>query len=158
MLDRPAMLRQHRHFISYRQNGSMRPWAMAQADERQFQTREMEVIMKQHGVPIVLLGCLLTVGLIITATEAASPARVTTTTITVKMDNDNCAKRITASLREVPNVSEVRADVERRIAIVSPTGLRSPSARALWEAVEKTGHAVVQIQGPQGKFTSKPEK
>lgn len=129
---------------------------MTWADERQFHTRDMEVIMKQHGVLIVLLGGIVTVGLMITATEAASPARVTT--ITVKMGNENCVKRITTSLREAPNVSEVRSNVETQTVTVTPAGLRSPSARALWEAVEKTGHAVVQLQGPQGKFTSKPEK
>lgn len=111
--------------------------------------------MKQQEVRIVLLGCLLTVGPMVTAIEAASPARVTT--ITLKMENENCAKRITTSLREVPNVGELRSDVEKRTVMVTPAGLRSPSARALWEAVEKTGHAVVQLQGPQGKFTSKPE-
>lgn len=111
--------------------------------------------MKRHGLPLVLWGCLLTVGPMITATEAASPGRATS--ITIRMDNDHCAKRITTSLRDVPNVGDVRADVEKRVATVNPTGLRSLSPRALWEAVEKTGHAVVQIQGPQGKFTSKPD-
>lgn len=112
--------------------------------------------MTQHGVRVVLFGCLLMVALMVNVMEAASPARVTT--IAVKMENENCAKRITAALREVPNVSDVRADIERRVATVSPAGLRSPSARALWEAVENTGHAVVQLQGPQGEFTSKQEK
>ena len=127
----------------------------AESDNVLFHTVEMEVSMKQQEVRFVLLGCLLAVGVMANLVEAASPARVTT--ITVKMENENCAKRITASLREVPNVGDVRADTERRVATVSPAGLRSPSARALWEAVEKTGHAVVQLQGPQGKFTSKPE-
>jgi copper chaperone CopZ len=111
--------------------------------------------MTQQGVRVVLLGCPLMVALMVNVIEAASPARVTT--ITVKMENENCAKRITAALREVPNVGDVRADIARQIATVNPAGLRSPSARALWEAVEKTGHAVIQLQGPQGKFTSKPE-
>jgi len=111
--------------------------------------------MKRPSAQVVVLGCVLMAGVMVTAIEAASPAK--TTTITIKMENENCAKRITTSIREVPNVGETRADVEKRIVTVIPAGQRLPSPRALWEAVEKTNHAVVQLQGPQGKFTSKPE-
>jgi copper chaperone CopZ len=110
--------------------------------------------MKRLSARVIVLGCFLMVGLMVTAIEAATPAR--TTTITIKMANENCANRITASIREVPNVGEARADVERRIVTVTPAGPRLPSPRALWDAVEKTNHAVVQLEGPQGKFTSKP--
>jgi copper chaperone CopZ len=74
------------------------------------------------------------------------------------MENENCAKRITAAVSEVPNAGGASANVAQRTVSVTPSGFRSPSARALWEAVEKTGHAVVRMEGPQGKFTSKPEK
>lgn len=110
--------------------------------------------MSRRKVASAVVACLVSLGLLVTAAEAALPVRGTT--ITVKMENENCAVRITTTLREVPNVGEVRTNVEKRIAIVMPAGLRSPSPRALWEAVEKTGHAVVQLEGPQGKFTSKP--
>jgi copper chaperone CopZ len=111
-------------------------------------------MMRRQGVPIVSLGCLLAVGLAITATEAAAPNTVTT--MTIKMGNETCAKRIATSLREVPNVGDVRSDVVKRTATVTPAGLRSPSPRTLWEAVEKTGHTVVQLQGPLGTFTTRP--
>ncbi len=111
--------------------------------------------MKRPSARVVVLVSVLMVGLMVTAIQAASPAK--TTTITIKMENANCASRITASIREVPDVGEARADVEKRIVTVTPAGLRLPSPRALWEAVEKTKHAVVQLHGPQGKFTSKPE-
>lgn len=111
--------------------------------------------MKRQIGQWMVLGCVVTLGLIVAAAEAATPNRATTIIIT--MENENCANRIAASLREVPNVGEARADVPRRIVTVTPAGLRSPSPRALWEAVEKTSHTVVQLQGPHGKFTSKPE-
>jgi hypothetical protein len=115
----------------------------------------MEFLMRWKSFPIVLLGCLVGAGPGASAAEAASAFRATS--ITIKMENENCAKCITTSLREVPNVGEVTADSGKKVVTVSPVGLRAPSARALWEAVEKTGHVVVQLQGPQGKFTSKPE-
>lgn len=111
--------------------------------------------MKTRSAKIVLWGCLLGFGLLSIATEAAIP--LWTTTISVKLDNEKCVSRIVESLREVPNVAEARADLQKGTATVTPSVLRQPSPRALWEAVEKTGHAVVQMQGPRGKFTSKPE-
>jgi copper chaperone CopZ len=111
--------------------------------------------MKRQNPRIALLACLMIVSLMATAIEAASPVRATT--ITVKMENENCAKRIATGLREVPNVAEVRTDVKKQVATVIPAGMRSPSPRALWEAAENTGHAVSQLQGPHGTFTSKPE-
>jgi len=111
--------------------------------------------MKRQSVRIVLLICCLMAGLSVNTVAAASGFR--STTITINLDNEKCVGRITASLREVPNVGAVSADVGKKTATVSPAGLRAPSPRALWEAVEKTGHAVVRLQGPQGTFTSKPE-
>jgi copper chaperone CopZ len=111
--------------------------------------------MKWQRMRIVLVLCCLMAGLSTNTGTAASGFR--STTITINMDNEKCVGRITASLRDVPNVGAVSADVGKKTATVSPAGLRTPSPRALWEAVEKTGHAVVQLQGPQGTFTSKPE-
>jgi len=111
--------------------------------------------MRLPMIELAALACLGVVGALPAPAAAAVPSRATT--IAVKMDNEKCVSVITAALRAVPNVGEVRGDLERRVAIVSPAGLRTPSAKALWEAVEKTGHAVIQLQGPQGKFTSKPE-
>lgn len=110
--------------------------------------------MTRPTASIVIAACLLTMGLMATTVEAALPGRATT--IVVKMENENCAKRIADSLRAVPNVAEVRTDVKRQSATVIPAGMRSPSPRALWEAAENTGHAVSQLQGPHGTFTSKP--
>jgi copper chaperone CopZ len=112
--------------------------------------------MKRQSVRMVVLGYIAVLGLT-AAAQAAPLFRGSPTTITIKMENENCANRIVASLREVPNVGEVRTDLAKKVAVVAPAGLRSPSARAVWEAVEKTGHGVVQLQGPQGTFTSKPE-
>ena len=108
-----------------------------------------------RSVRIACFGCLLVVAAMASIGHAASQSKVTT--IVAKIENENCAQRITASLQGVPNVGNVRTDVQKRIVTVAPAGAKTPSPRGLWEAVERTGHPVSRLQGPQGNFTAKPE-
>lgn len=69
----------------------------------------------------------------------------------------SCAKKIAARLYPLSGVLRVHADVEKDIAYVVPQKTKSPSPKAMWEAVEKAGFKPLSMSGPGGKFTSKPK-
>lgn len=93
--------------------------------------------------------------LIVTALLTAAP--VVPTTITVEaIDCQGCAKRIVTRLAAVPGVASVQTDLKAATATVQPKEAATPSPRALWEAMEKSGHKPVKLQGPAGTFTAKP--
>lgn len=80
------------------------------------------------------------------------------TTITVPdMHCMGCAKKMANKLYEVPGVAQVQASVEMTTLTVSPKVQQTPSARALWEAIEKAGYRPSRLQGPTGTFTEKPK-
>jgi copper chaperone CopZ len=88
--------------------------------------------------------------------RAANPA---TTTIRVKdMHCEGCAAKIRRGLFSVAGVVNVTTNVKAHTAFVSPQRNRQPSPRAMWEAVEKAGFEVVQLHGPGGAFTEKPQR
>lgn len=69
-----------------------------------------------------------------------------------------CAKAVTKALSAVENVEAVAVDVKAKTATVTPKAGASPSAKALWEAVEKAEYKPTKLEGPDGKFDSKPTK
>lgn len=79
------------------------------------------------------------------------------TTVTVqRIHCPNCAKRIVAKLSTVAGVASVQANVQTATVLVTPQPHLQPSPRALWEALEKTGHKPIRLEGPSGTFTEKP--
>jgi Cu+-exporting ATPase len=72
------------------------------------------------------------------------------------LDCPSCAKRVEKAVAAVPGVATVKTDVDKQTATVTPQGDKTPSARALWEAVEKAGFMPVKLEGPGGTFKSKP--
>ena len=92
-----------------------------------------------------------------TKTSAASPDNVYTSIRVTDMHCSTCAKKIAAKLYGVSGVVEVRASVKSNTAFVKPQQKKTPSPRALWEAVEAAGFKPVELSGPTGKFTSKPQ-
>ena len=80
------------------------------------------------------------------------------TTITIlNMHCEACAAQIEASLLTVPGVAAVKSDLSCKAIIVRPNEGARPSPRQLWEAVEKTEHRPMVLQGPSGTFTAKPK-
>ena len=80
------------------------------------------------------------------------------TTIAIKgMHCQGCASKVAARLKEVPGVANANVDAMQGMAIVHPGGRKPPSPRAQWEAVELAGFKPVQLAGPYGTFTSKPQ-
>ena len=110
--------------------------------------------MLQKLAPAAL--CTLIMLLAVTAqTRAASPA--VTTIVVDNMHCTACAKKIAAKLYGVPGVIDIRTSVPDNTAWVTPQRLKQPSPRAMWEAVEKAGFKPLKLDGPQGKFVSKPQ-
>lgn len=74
-----------------------------------------------------------------------------------KMHCDGCAKRIANKLYEVAGVEKIQVDVEKKLLWVHPQTGKQLSPRGLWEAVERGNDRPVQLQGPSGTFTKKPQ-
>jgi copper chaperone CopZ len=72
------------------------------------------------------------------------------------LDCPTCAKKVEKAVAAVSGVSAVKTDVEKQTATVTPQAEKGPSARALWEAVEKAGFRPTKLVGPGGTFTTKP--
>ena len=108
------------------------------------------------------MSCLLAVAIFsCTALPPACGAKTSAkyTTIQVKnMHCSACAKKIASKLYRVSGVAEVRADVKKNLAYVVPQKKKSPSPKAMWEAVEAAGFAPVKLAGPTGEYKSKPKK
>lgn len=68
----------------------------------------------------------------------------------------HCAKRLAAKLYTVKGVAGVKASVQKGVAYVTPQQSKSPSPRALWEAVEAAEMTPLKIVDPRGTFTKKP--
>jgi Cu+-exporting ATPase len=93
--------------------------------------------------------------MLLLSVTSALAADVAPTVITVeKMHCANCAKKIGAKIYELPGVAEVKADVNKKTLLVKSKKVLS--AKALWEAVESANDKPVLIDGPSGKFKSKP--
>lgn len=111
-----------------------------------------------HGklAPVILF--LAIVGCGLNVVRAAESSTRLTTIVVKDMHCAACAKKIATRLYSVAGVLEVRADVQRHTAYVGPHEQKLPSPRAMWEAVEAAGFQPVQLNGPAGRFTSKPAK
>ncbi len=90
--------------------------------------------------------------------QDAAPPPVQPITVRVSdMHCATCAKKIARKLYSVAGVVKVRTDLKKHTAYITPQAQKTPSARALWEAVEKAGFQPVALAGPWGKFAEKPE-
>ena len=69
-----------------------------------------------------------------------------------------CAKAVTKAIAAVEGVESVAADVKAKTATVTPKAGKTPSAKDLWEAVEKAEYKPTKLVGPDGSFDKKPAK
>jgi copper chaperone CopZ len=91
------------------------------------------------------------------AHHVSGQATTKETVITIEdLDCPTCAKKVEKAVAAVPGVASVKTDVAKMTATVTPQADKAPSARAMWEAVEKAGFQPTKLQGPGGTFTSKP--
>jgi copper chaperone CopZ len=111
--------------------------------------------MHSRTAKLVLLAVLL----IAASRGIAHAANSAMTTIRVKdMHCESCAKKIRSKLFTVAGVVNVQTNVKANVATVTPQRDRQPSPRAMWEAVEQAGFQVMQLEGPSGTFSSKPQR
>jgi copper chaperone CopZ len=88
---------------------------------------------------------------------AQTPTNAKQTVITIEdLDCPSCAKHVEKAVAKVKGVESVKTDVDKQTATVSPQDGKTISAKALWEAVEQAGFKPTKLEGPSGKFTSKP--
>ena len=89
----------------------------------------------------------------------AADATETVTTITIEgMHCVSCAKKLTKTFQAVPNVGAVEVSAETGLATIAPKADEVPSAKLLWEAVEKAGYKPVKLVGPGGTFDKAPQE
>lgn len=74
-----------------------------------------------------------------------------------KMHCASCANRIANKLYEVNGVEKIQVDVEKKTLWIHPKAGVQPSPRGLWEAVEKANDRPINLHGPYGVFTAKPQ-
>jgi copper chaperone CopZ len=90
-----------------------------------------------------------------TVATAAEPALIT---ISIQgMHCAGCAGKVKRNLQGVAGVASAQADAKAASATVVAQQGASPSAKALWEAVERAGYKPVKLVTPAGTFTSKPK-
>lgn len=90
------------------------------------------------------------------APDAEMPPERLTTIEVDDMHCAACAKKIARRLFTVPGVVRVRTYLKENKALITPQEEKEPDARAMWEAVEAAGFKVVKLEGPAGKFDTKP--
>jgi copper chaperone len=93
--------------------------------------------------------------------KAEKPAKADLKAVTLSVDGmtcAGCAKSVTKALSAVEGVESVAVDVKAKIAVVTPKAGKSPSAKDLWEAVEKAEYTPTKLAGPDGIFEKKPTK
>ncbi|MFG0255757.1 MAG: heavy-metal-associated domain-containing protein [Rhodopirellula sp. JB053] len=84
--------------------------------------------------------------------------RPQTTTLTVGEMCSGCVKRITARFDKEESVSKIQCDIAAKTVLLVPAKDIRLSPRKIWEIMESIGKKPLKLVGPDGTFTSKPEK
>lgn len=106
-----------------------------------------------------LLAAVAAVALLALTTSAQQPpaAQTAASTITVpEMDCASCAKKLGEALVKVPGVAKAEYDVKGRTIKLTHKAGETPSAKALWEAVEKEDKQPSKLDVPGTSHTKKP--
>lgn len=96
--------------------------------------------------------------LALAASCGANDDQATTTILIPKMDCEGCAKKVAKALTAVQGVASVTSDVEKHRVVVTPKNGAKPSAKAMWEALEKAKYPPEKLIGPSGTFEEKPKE
>ena len=74
------------------------------------------------------------------------------------MEDEGCVASIKKEVEKLAWVAKVECDIPNKKATVTPKAGAKASARELWEALDRAGESASKLDGPDGLFTSKPEK
>jgi len=69
-----------------------------------------------------------------------------------------CVKKITARLKQMPEIATIQCDIKTKTVTVVPQANKSISAHVLWDAMAQIGKTPSKLTGPSGTFTSQPAK
>jgi len=93
-------------------------------------------------------------GVLTTVTAQSTPAY---TRVTLdELHCATCAKKVSEKVVAVPGVSEMRYDLKTRTIFAMHKADRTPSPRALWEAIEQADHVPIRLDTPTASHTKKP--
>lgn len=104
------------------------------------------------GLVVAAMGVALVFG--VSTLIAAEPA-VTKISIT-GMHCEGCAGLVKKKLAAIEHVKEVKVILKDEVAEITAKDDGTPSAKAIWETVEKAGYKPVKLVGPAGTFTKLP--
>lgn len=93
------------------------------------------------------------------AGTAGHPAGAATKTISLVVDDmtcAGCAKTVAKAVSGVAGVEAATADLKTKTLSVTPQAGKRPSAKALWEAVEKAGYKPTKLTSLDGNYEKKP--
>lgn len=88
--------------------------------------------------------------------SAQTPAPAFTRVKVEGMDCMGCAKKINKKVMAVPGVAEMRVDLKSRTIWAIHRPGQTPSARAIWEAIERADHTPTRMDTPSGSHTARP--
>lgn len=91
-----------------------------------------------------------------TAGQPAGPATKTISLVVDDLTCAGCAKSVAKAVAAVAGVEAATADLKTKTLSVTPQAGKKPSAKALWEAVEKAGYKPTKLAGPDGTHEKKP--
>lgn len=108
--------------------------------------------MMTASLALAVLACLAAVS------DAQTPAPQAYTAVVLDdIHCMGCAKKINGKVTAVPGVAEMRVDLKAKTIWAMHKQGVTPSAKALWEAVEAADHQPVKMQTPTATHTSKPQ-
>lgn len=87
---------------------------------------------------------------------AETPSDATVVTIQGEMCG-GCVKKMQGVLAKVPGIMRVEGNVTAKTMTIIPASQNAPSAKAIWEAIEKSGKKPAKLVGPEGEFAVKPK-
>ncbi len=119
-------------------------------------SKTFEVILVRKSM---LIGSTLLAATLALLTQASGQTTDLETVISIEdLDCPICARNVKAAVEAVAGVSAAKIDVDKQEALVTPADGKTPSPKALWEAVESAGFKPTKLVGPDGTFTKKPAK
>jgi copper chaperone CopZ len=105
----------------------------------------------------MIVGVALMAASLMLLTQAIGQTTTKETIISIEdLDCPVCAKNVEKAVSSVAGVREVKTDVEKQEATVTADANKTPSPKAMWEAVESAGFKPTKMVGPGGTFTKKP--
>lgn len=90
------------------------------------------------------------------ATGAETQSDATVVTIQGEMCG-GCMKKMQGVLAKVPGIARVEGNVAAKTMTIVPAAPNVPSAKAIWEAIERAGKKPAKLVGPEGEFVAEPK-